>query len=81
MVDTLAPNSFTTCMMREWSCRTCSKMSVARLFFFLLFSDVAVSGTAVMNASSAIALVLLLHYYYCYQSGPTVRSNCGGRFL
>jgi hypothetical protein len=32
-------------------------MSVARLFFFLLFSDVAVSGTAVMNASSAIALV------------------------
>jgi len=68
MVDTLAPNSFTTCMMREWSCRTCSKISVARLFFFLLFSDVAVSGTAVMNASSAIVMVLLLHYY-CYQSG------------
>jgi hypothetical protein len=43
-------------------------MSVARLFFFLLFSDVAVSGTAVMNASSAIVMVLLLHYY-CYQSG------------
>ena len=76
MVDTLAPNSFTTCMMREWSCRTCSKMSVARLFFFLLFSDMAVSGTAVMNASSAIALVLL--YSSCftlYQSGRRVQAG------
>jgi len=73
MVDTLAPNSFTTCMMREWSCRTCSKMSVARLFFFLLFSDMAVSGTAVMNASSAIVMVLL--YSCCftlYQTGDSV---------
>jgi len=51
-------------------------MSVARLFFFLLFSDMAVSGTAVMNASSAIALVLL--YSSCftlYQSGRRVQAG------